>query len=538
MTQPDFVTRLPHRDDERVFVGRAAGWECFGPVPRNPEELRQLALARTPDPARRARALEVLLPVWRRYDLPIAARAALDLAADPRTHFVLTGQQPGLGGGPLHLFVKAISVARLARRLRELGVPTVALFWIADEDHDVAELFPGSFDEAGRDVSLAVPFAAGRTPIAALRLAATERDRWVDWVAGRLPVDAPHRGRLLDLLAQSFDPAPGVWFRNLLHALLPDEGLLPIHPSDVRPLQGEVLRFDASRPDALSQQIAPVVRELAKRGLPVPIPRVATPPFFWIGDDGGRHRLEVVAGGVRSKDGSRTFDPDALDAEVRRNPQRFSPDALLRPLLQDAVLEPFATVVGPTEFAYHLELAEAYAARAISRPLLIPRLRVRLLDRMARDRLLELGVSVEAATAPSLNVAQQLPSETADRLERDLEAAAQPLLRWAATLGDDPRGTPALQKRLERLRRRWTEDLDKLARVIERDCAADVSTARKELERIHAELFPGSEDAERTRSVFHYLGRYGPGLLGHIAAAFDPFDDRVALLALERAEGS
>src|SRR5439155_17110086 len=53
----------------------------------------------------------------------------------------LTGQQVGLYLGPLYTVYKAATAVVLARALEaETGVRTVPLFWMATEDHDVAEI--------------------------------------------------------------------------------------------------------------------------------------------------------------------------------------------------------------------------------------------------------------------------------------------------------------------------------------------------------------------------------------------------------------
>lgn len=53
---------------------------------------------------------------------------------------VVTGQQTGLFGGPAFTIFKAITTVRLASYLTEQGVPAVPVFWLATEDHDLAEV--------------------------------------------------------------------------------------------------------------------------------------------------------------------------------------------------------------------------------------------------------------------------------------------------------------------------------------------------------------------------------------------------------------
>ena len=53
---------------------------------------------------------------------------------------VVTGQQVGLFGGPAYSIYKALTAIHVARELSERGVNAVPVFWLATEDHDLAEV--------------------------------------------------------------------------------------------------------------------------------------------------------------------------------------------------------------------------------------------------------------------------------------------------------------------------------------------------------------------------------------------------------------
>ncbi|MFQ5655790.1 MAG: bacillithiol biosynthesis BshC, partial [Planctomycetota bacterium] len=394
---------LPYDDREPVYrlrdeKGRAAQ-ELFGAIPGGDEELVALARARSPDPSRREALLDALLPRWDALPLPAASRESLSLLERLETRIVLAGQQPALAGCPLLLFAKALSAARLARRLREAGLAAVPVFWIADEDHDVEELHPGVFPRSGAPpFEIAIPFEEGRTPIADLRLGDGEAPI-VAALREALPATAA-RGWALEALERSAHPSPSEWFQGFLLQALQGEGILPVHPAWLRRMQEPIIRGELSSPGSLAADARAAIPALEALGLAPPIPRPAELPFFMIGEDGGRNRLEPVPGGARMAGGEeRRLAHRELEQLLREEPERFSPDALLRPLVQDALLEPLAVILGPTEMAYHLELAGAYPARGIPRPLLMPRLRVRVLDRLLARRLRDRGIDPrEAAT--------------------------------------------------------------------------------------------------------------------------------------------
>src|SRR5690606_31201351 len=70
--------------------------------------------------------------------------------------FVLTGQQPGLLGGPALGFSKAMSAVAWAREWSaRLGRPVIPVFWAAGDDSDLAESNAAEFLEADAKTSVA-----------------------------------------------------------------------------------------------------------------------------------------------------------------------------------------------------------------------------------------------------------------------------------------------------------------------------------------------------------------------------------------------
>ncbi len=98
-------------------------------------------------PVDREALAEALATANAGYGHPGATRMAERLA-DPATRVIVTGQQPGLFGGPLYTLSKAIAASLWAQRLEASGQPAVAVFWVATEDHDFREVsrafFPSS----------------------------------------------------------------------------------------------------------------------------------------------------------------------------------------------------------------------------------------------------------------------------------------------------------------------------------------------------------------------------------------------------------
>src|SRR6266699_1197253 len=103
--------------------------------PYRPNDTQALAAATKfhfPDDRRAAlvRALTPLNP----------GNPSLDAIAQPGTVAVVTGQQVGLFSGPAYTVYKALTAIKAARELTARGVAAVPVFWLATEDHDIAEV--------------------------------------------------------------------------------------------------------------------------------------------------------------------------------------------------------------------------------------------------------------------------------------------------------------------------------------------------------------------------------------------------------------
>jgi bacillithiol biosynthesis cysteine-adding enzyme BshC len=478
------------------------------------------AAARRIDPA----ALEAMREQQGRL-LPSAAREAhLRALAAGDTAAVVTGQQVGLFLGPLYTFYKAASAIAMARALEaESGVRCVPLFWLQTEDHDFAEI--ASCQVAGGDGAPVTLALADERPEEA-RVSVAHR---------RL---GPEVGALVDALAAALAGAPAAdevaalvrahyvagraladAFAGLIAALFADEGLLVFDPRDARvaravaPLYARALDRAAPIEAALRGRGA----ALAAAGLDeqIPVREGCALLFFHArGAAGPRFRLrrEGTRWGLAGAD-------DALDdADVRRSleaePLRFSTSALLRPLVQDALLPAAAYVGGPAEVSYFAQLGPVYDELELPQPLVAPRARFRVVDAPTRRRLAQLGLGAADAERPRAELLARLASARAgdlapDDLRRrvtDVIAPAVDALTRDVTAAD-----PGLGRAADRTRATVARGLDRLLGRFAHDLGARDAAAVARLDKVLRDLAPGGAPQERA---------YGwPSLAARLGAA-------------------
>ena len=446
------------------------------------------------------------------YGHPLAAALAAKLA-DPVTAVVVGGQQTGLFGGPLLALVKAAAAVRYAEALAAAGRPAVAIFWMATEDHDWAEVESATFLGPAGPLRLALgddpaPLApVGRRTlgpeIESLFAALSEsfpNPRFGEWRARLAEWWAPG-ARFGDAFARQMVALLGARAPLMLDAMLPELKVAQRpHLSRLIEARGEV---EAA---LLAAEERVVARGFALQVTPQ---RGASPLFLerdgarrrieWSGDDGFR---------LRGSPGRERAEPVAELVELlERDPGLVSPGVLARPAIQDAVLGTTLQVMGPGETAYLAQAAAVYPVLGVAAPWTALRPQVLVFDRRQREHLAELGAGLaELLFAPEA-IAHRLAALAGGGFVADARQAAERLvdgLRAPASALD-----PTLEKPWTKTRETFLGALDAFAAKVEAAAARRGGVAQQRFEQLRQVTRPEGGLQERVISTAWFAGRYG-----------------------------
>ncbi len=480
------------------------------------------AIARTRAVPRQYQALAAILGAQQdRRGAPPAARDAARQLSNPSTVAIVTGQQAGAFGGPLFTLLKAITAMQLARRTsREHHTDVVAVFWVDAEDHDWDEVasctvLDPSFQP--RTVTLPKPEGAGERPVAALAL-----DDRIEQTLSELADALGETEFTADLLASlraAYHPGVGMAdaFARWIETVLGPHGLVVFDSSDpeAKPLVADLFRRELSDPGRTSLLAAAAGEQLKARGhQPQVAPQADSVALFHVED--GRKPIKRQDGTFLA--GDRRFDAGELARKAVESPAHFSPNVLLRPIVQDTLFPTISYVAGPSELAYLGQLRQVYEHFGVPMPLMYPRASATLIDSAAArflsrtdlpieelqpqdesglNRLLEgqIPKSVEAALADAEHVIRQ-------KMEAVIAAmpAVDPTLAGAArtTLSKMEHDLKALQGKMIQAAKRRDE------------------TLRRQFARAQAQIFPLGHPQERTLGFVYFLNRYGPAVIDRL----------------------
>jgi len=467
---------------------------------------------------RRADIAAVIAGQQQRRNAPPRARDAGRLLADSRTVAIVTGQQAGLFGGPLFTLLKALTALKLADQVsRDHNVPVVPVFWIDAEDHDWEEVRSCTVFDADltpRTVSMPPRPGAEPAPVASIRLDDSVFDV-LEEIERVLPQTA-FREDLLKGLRRCYTPGTGMAdaFGQWLEQVLGGRGLIVYDSSDAasKPLVSSVFARELSTPGQTVKLASLAGSDLIARGYHAQVQAQD--------DSAALFRIEGGRRAIRRQDGQfivgdERFPTDALLRQAMERPTGFSPNVLLRPVVQDTIFPTICYVAGPNELAYLGQLRGVYQHFGVPMPLMYPRASATLLDSAALRFLTRYKLPLEALQAQdeaALN--ELLRGQIPPVVEESFTVASQTIEQQMTRLVE---AIPALDPTLEGAARstlaRMQHDLQTLHGKMIQAAKRRDETLRRQFIRARALAFPGGHAQERTIGFVSFLNQYGPALV-------------------------
>lgn len=461
--------------------------------------------------AYRKHAGQIIYPTDRRAALVAALRKQnghspqLTKLAEPGTVAVVTGQQVGLFSGPAYSVYKAVTAVKLARDLTDSGTPAVPIFWLATEDHDLAEVdHVWVFDENAtpRKISLSATSGNGG-PVGAVRFEDDLRD------ALRQSLGAlPFAEDIGELVARAYQPGVplGSAFRNLLGEILKDLDLLfldPLEP-EIREISAPFLQSAVQHVPSLVTALRERNRELEAAGYHAQVHLEADSSLLFL-INGKRSPVRWKDGVFASRE--RTYTPEELAAQGTA----LSPNALLRPVMQDYLLPTIAYVGGPAEIAYMAQAQVLYENLLGRMPVIVPRNSFTLLDTRASKVLQKYDLKItdlldHQQLVKSRIAAKLVPPGLTDSFAQIRATVASSIEDLQATLGGFDTTLEAAAKKSAA---KVLFQVDKLARKAANESLRRDNRAAADAQYVMNLVYPERHLQERFYSIIPFLAQSG-----------------------------
>jgi len=440
---------------------------------------------------------------------------------------VVTGQQVGLFGGPSFTIFKALTAIKLADQATRSGVDCVPVFWLATEDHDLAEV--NQLSIPGPDGSLqkltAPAEGLSNAPVGTVRFG-SEIDAVVEAASGLL---AP--GEISDFLREAYRPGEtfGNAFARLLARLFADWGVILLDSADpeFHRIAEPVYRAAIERAADLDEALLSRGKALESAGYHQQVKVTSSSTLLFTVRNGARvpvHRRVNGDGSAEFLIAEERISKADLLSRITSSPWDFSGNALLRPVIQDYLLPTLAYTGGSAEVAYFAQVAVVYEMLLGRVTPIVPRFSATIVEPKPKTFLERYGLRLADLFQGPENLREQMASRTLPEelqsafdqaeasLEKSLAAIREGLARLDSTLVDSATNAASkMQHQLSQLR-------SKAARAELRQ--TEVLTRKADV--LSNLLYPGKALQEREIAGVYFVARYGREFLRDVYETIHP----------------
>jgi bacillithiol biosynthesis cysteine-adding enzyme BshC len=431
---------------------------------------------------------------------------------------VVTGQQVGLFGGPMFAMYKALTAVKLANEANAAGVDAVPVFWLATNDHDLAEVNHAWL--AGLDGTRRL-FSTTSRGMDAAPVGTIAFGPEIEPVVAQA-CDLLGESDLTEALRAAYVPGEtfGSAFAKLYARLFAEWGVVLLDPCqpDLQQIAAPMYARAIEQASALDTALLGRGKELEGAGYHQQVKVTPSSTLLFTIKDGARtviHRRVNGGNGNGFSVGDERVSGEELLRRIGEHPENFSPNVLLRPVVQDYLLPTLAYTAGSAEIAYFAQVGVVYEALLGHVTPVVPRYSATLIEQKDSRLLAKYGVGlVDVLQGPEAlreRCAQRtMPSElqaSFARANQALEASFENVREGLAKLD------PTLVAASERAQSKMRYQLKRL-----QGRAARAKLGRDEVLARHAaqlsdSLFPDKVLQERQIAGISFVARHGQELL-------------------------
>lgn len=456
-----------------------------------------------------------------------ATQKNIDLLKNHNTFTITTGHQLNLFTGPLYFLYKIFSVINLCEELSETysDFNFVPIYWMATEDHDFEEIAFFNFKQKKIEWNRSASGAVGELSTEGLEALKIQLEKEFG--------TSDRAKELIDLFSKSYLEHDNLAdaTRYLANSLFSEYGLVIVDGNDAELKRFFVPYVKKDLEENLSyHKITKTTKRLVDAGYSEQVhPREVN--LFYLNKN-LRERILKEENGYRINDTELLFSESEMMEELENHPERFSPNALLRPLYQEVILPNLCYIGGGGELAYWFQLKDYFQAVEVPFPILLLRNSALLVSEKQIKKLTRLQTDIEALFLPqhkltsqhtrrlskiSIDFSQQkafLEKQFSDLYELAKKTDKSFIGAVAAQEKKQLNGLNHLEKRLLKAqKRKFSDELDRL-------------------KIIQDSLFPGGSLQEREANFSEFYIEYGTTLFDLLKHHLNPLEMNFSIFKL------
>jgi bacillithiol synthase len=438
----------------------------------------------------------------------IANPPNIDLFTEENTFCVTTGHQLNIFTGPLYVIFKIVTIINLTKKLKSEfpAYNFVPVYWMATEDHDFEEIANFSLFGQTHLWETTQTGAVGRmNPSEILNIIENLKDK--------PEVFAKAYGNNSTLTAA---------VRQYMHELFGNQGLISIDGDDhdLKSLFRNIIKDDVIS-NSNEKLVAHTTSGLEKLGYKSQI-NARNINFFYL-EKSLRERLEKKDENYAVVNSTLVFDKSFIEKLIETEPEKFSPNVVLRPLYQETILPNLAYIGGPSEVCYWMQLKDIFEYHKITFPILMPRNFALIVNGASQKKLDKLGVNVtdlfEEETNLKRNFINNITENTLDFAteQNEINEVFEKITLKANAID------PTLKAAVEVEKTKLINGLENLEKRLKKAEERNFETSINQLLSSKEKLFPGGGLQERKENFLNFYLN-DPTFIDKLLAEFDPLD--------------
>jgi len=441
---------------------------------------------------------------------------------------VVTGQQVGLFSGPLYTIYKALTAIKLSEHLNRCRLGCfVPIFWLASDDHDLAEIdHIALLDKNNRleEVRCRMPSCELKIPASNLILPSEIIDCLEQ--LKDLTLDSEFKAEIIDDLSEAYQPGRSFVeaFARWLTRLFKPHGLILIDASHPRlkELGSDVFYQEIDKESPSTRQATATSERLRQAGYDTQVP-LHEGIFNVFYAERERRTIQWKDGAFGIKGVAHISKKEELLTLVREMPFLFSPNVLLRPIYQDALLPTVAYIGGPGEIAYFAQMKGVYESSHLSMPVVYPRKSATIVEKKVDHILKKYDLDIpdlwrNAARLIGEITKKEIPDSldkawrvVLDHIEQDFESLKGEVVAFEPTLKDS----------IDLAKGKMNQQLKFMKKKILRAATKQNETAIQQLHKAANNLYPNQQLQERVFNIVPYLIKYGYAFMAKLDQVID-----------------
>ncbi len=456
-------------------------------------------------------------------DIPVKPKN-IDLLKEANTFTVTTGHQLCLFTGPAYVAYKILSTINLTEQLKR-NFPDynfVPIYWMASEDHDFEEINHLNLFNKKIEWHRVSGGPVGRMNIGNIGSMITE----IDNIIGSDEKYEKLRKIISNAYLKQKTLADAT--RSFVNELFGSYGLVV--------LDADHKNFKASFKEVMLEELENRVGEekvnktITKLGSTYKLPVNPQPINLFYLEDHKRTKIESNKDNSYKIGERNNIDFKTLKAELLNNPERFSPNVVLRPVFQEHILPNLAYIGGPSEIAYWLEFKELFEYSKINFPALILRKSAVIIGRAGNSKIKRLKLDIsnlfnEDSQVIKTYVKGKISSEV------DLESDKKRIEVLYEKIHDKLiRAYPSLRNRVEAEKKKAINSLTYLKKKMDKADKQNYDIEVNQIQTLIETIFPNGTFQERHESLLSLLVKYDLELIQYLKDTIDPLDHSINII--------